>query len=136
MLQGAPIPDSDALLCGYDPAWPELTANAPEVMHAKDEDAVSLRKTAQRMLSAYREHIVATHEQSKGVEIIGIEHAERFRLLAYVPPVEMRLDLLELTADGGPGGPGGDVVARSAGKDERRDRVSLIRNGVKSGAIQ
>jgi putative RecB family exonuclease len=99
-LQCAPIPETDALLASYDRAWLEATTDAPEVMRAKDEDALALRETAQRMLSVYREHVVAAHEQSKGVEIIGIEHSERFRLLAYVPPIEMRLDLLELTADG------------------------------------
>ena len=63
-LQCAPIPDSDALLAGYDHSWSEATADAPEVMHAKDEDAVSLRETAQRMLTVYREHVVAAHQQS------------------------------------------------------------------------
>lgn len=99
-IEGAPIPGIDALLAGYDGAWQEDTERAPEVVHAKDEDSNLLRETAQRMLAAYRDHIVATSEQSGGVQIIAIEHAERFRLLADIPPIEMRLDLLELTRDG------------------------------------
>ena len=78
----------------YDRAWSELVADRPRVKFSKDEDASSLRQLAKRMLSAYREHLLAS--PSGGSQIIAIEESVRFRLLADVPPIEMRLDLLEL----------------------------------------
>ncbi len=95
-IESAPVPDLDALLLGYDEAWNEEIARAPEVQHAKGEDATSLREMARRMLAAYRQHVLDTAAQSAGTQIIAIEHAHRFTLLPDVPPVEMRLDLLEV----------------------------------------
>jgi len=93
-IEGAPVPAAEALLAGYDEAWAEDAGQAPEVQYAKEEDALSLRGTAERMLAAYREH--ALQPASTGAQIIAIEHKHRFRLLTGVPPIEMRLDLLEL----------------------------------------
>jgi hypothetical protein len=95
-IEAAPMPDVDALLRSYDEAWHEDVAKAPEIQHAKGEDATSLRELAQRMLVAYRQHVLDTAGQSAGAQIIAIEHAHRFNLLPDVPPIEMRLDLLEL----------------------------------------
>ena len=94
MIVGEPVPDLGELLNAYDRAWSDLTAERPRIKFAKDEDAGSLRQLASRMLSAFREH---THfAPSAGSQIIAIEESVRFRLLADVPPIEMRLDLLEL----------------------------------------
>ena len=46
------------------------------------------------MLTAYRGH--ALQPANTGTQIIAIEHQHRFRLLADAPPIEMRLDQLEL----------------------------------------
>jgi hypothetical protein len=48
------------------------------------------------MLASYREHMVASAEQTEGIQVIAIEHSHRFLLLSDAPPIEMRLDLLEL----------------------------------------
>jgi hypothetical protein len=93
-IEGAVDPAVESLLAGYDEAWNEESGQAPQVQYAKEEDAVSLRDMAQRMLTAYREH--ALQAANIGVQIIAIEHQHRFRLLTDVPPIEMRLDLLEL----------------------------------------
>ncbi|HEY3319184.1 MAG TPA: PD-(D/E)XK nuclease family protein [Planctomycetota bacterium] len=95
-MEGAPLPAVEALLGSYDQAWKEDASKAPEVLYAKGEDAASLRELASRMLTAYRQHVVANAAQAAGVQIIAIEHAHRFTLLPGVPPIEMRLDLLEL----------------------------------------
>ncbi|MGD0093856.1 MAG: PD-(D/E)XK nuclease family protein [Planctomycetota bacterium] len=95
-IEGAAIPAVEALLASYDEAWKEEAAKAPEIQHAKSEDAVSMREMAGRMLTAYRQHVVDTEAQTIGAQIIAIEHAHRFTFLPDVPPMEMRLDLLEL----------------------------------------
>jgi hypothetical protein len=96
LMEGAAIPAIDALLAKYDESWKAETEKAPEVVFAKTEDAGILRKTAQRMLDAYCHYIAVSGIGENGAQIIGIEHAHRFRLLADVPPLEMRLDLMEL----------------------------------------
>ena len=96
-LEGGAIPELEVLLRVYDEAWDEATVGDIPVLHARDEDEKSLRIVAQRMLSVYREHIVA---QQSTHQIIAIEQAERFQLLLGVPPIVMRLDLLELTEAG------------------------------------
>ena len=97
MIIGEPLPCVDELVESYDRAWTELIAERPQVKFAKEEDAQSLRAMATRMLSAFREHTLASPET--GSRIIAIEESVRFRLLADVPPIEMRLDLLELQGD-------------------------------------
>ena len=99
-LEAAPTPTIEVLLDVYDQGWRETTAKAPEVQYGKSEDAASLRELAGRMLSVYRQHVSDTADQTTGSQIIAIEHAHRFRLLADVPPIEMRVDLLELCGDG------------------------------------
>jgi len=94
MIVGEPLPHVDELVNAFDRAWSELVADRPLVKFAKNEDAGSLRVLARMMLSAFREHTLASQDVAS--QIIAIEHAVRFRLLAGVPPIEMRLDLLEL----------------------------------------
>jgi CRISPR/Cas system-associated exonuclease Cas4 (RecB family) len=92
-MEASEIPSTEALLNDYDQAWNEETAKAPEIQHGKGEDAISLRELASRMLAAYREYAAA---QFNSAQPIAIEHATRFTFLPGVPPIEMRLDLLEL----------------------------------------
>ena len=94
MIVGDPLPCVDELVESYDRAWSELIAERPLVKFGKKEDTQSLRAMATRMLSAFREHTLASQDEAS--KIIAIEHAVRFRLLSDVPPIEMRLDLLEL----------------------------------------
>ncbi|MEI6233315.1 MAG: PD-(D/E)XK nuclease family protein [Planctomycetota bacterium] len=101
LIEGSPVPDADTLLNVYDESWQLETTGKPEVVYAKDEDAGTMRETAKRMLAAYRDHVVTTNVNAP-TQIIAIEHSHQFRLLADVPPIEMRLDLLELR--------GGDLI--------------------------
>ncbi|HEY3319577.1 MAG TPA: PD-(D/E)XK nuclease family protein [Planctomycetota bacterium] len=94
-LEGQVIPDVAGLAITYDGAWRAETVHAPEVLYPKNEDAVSLREMATRMLTTYREHVTAA-AMRQPAQIIGVEHAHRFHLLSDVPSIEMRLDLLEL----------------------------------------
>jgi len=93
-IQGAEIPAVDTLMVAYDAAWKEETIRAPEVQFAKTEDTLSLREMAIRMLAAYREH--AVQNATSGTQVIAIEYGHRYKLLADVPEIELRLDLLEL----------------------------------------
>jgi hypothetical protein len=97
MIEGASLPTIDTLLQKYDESWNTETARAPEVSFAKTDDKTSLHELAQRMLAAYLDHIAASGAGTSGARIIAIEHSHRFHLLADVPPIEMRLDLLELS---------------------------------------
>lgn len=96
LMEGAAMPSIETLLTKYDESWKAETGKASNVVFAKTEDASVLRKTAERMLEAYCDYIAASGIGENGAQIIGIEHAHRFRLLADVPPLEMRLDLMEL----------------------------------------
>ncbi len=94
MIAGASVPELDCLLDAYDRAWLELLTERPSVKFSKNEDSGTLRQMAARMLSAFREHTLAS--PCSGSQIIAIEESVRFCLLADVPPIEMRVDLLEL----------------------------------------
>ena len=94
-IEGAAIPSVEVLMEAYGRAWKEQTARAPAVTYPKTEDEVTLHELAERMLNAYRDHVLQS-ASGAGAQIIAIEHKHRFRLLADVPPIEMRLDLLEL----------------------------------------
>jgi hypothetical protein len=48
------------------------------------------------MLAVYAEYAALETTLPDGAQIISIEHSNRFRLLADVPPIESRIDLLEL----------------------------------------
>jgi CRISPR/Cas system-associated exonuclease Cas4 (RecB family) len=91
-MQGLPMPGVEELLCAYDEGWGDGVHGRKAIQYAKGEDAATLRELAGRMLSAYREHLAS----EAAAETIGIEHAARFRLLSDAPPVEARLDLVEL----------------------------------------
>jgi len=92
-LEGTDIPDADELLAVFDGVWDEETTDKPSLRFSKDETPESVRELAKRMFVAYREHVVSKNEDT---QILAIEHAHRFRLMANVPAIEMRIDLLEL----------------------------------------
>ena len=94
-IVGGSCPELDELLNAFDGAWRELIAERPNLRFAKGEDVASLRLLAMRMLSAFREHVL-TSSGNNGSQIIAIEESVRFQLLPDVPPIEMRVDLLEL----------------------------------------
>lgn len=115
ILEGTATPKIKSLLAVYDTAWKDECTKAPAVVFAKTDDASALRETAVRMLNAYCIHVSTSG--ALGGQIIAIEHAIRFRLLADVPPIEMRLDMMEMV--------GGDLVvtdvktARSKWNDQK-----------------
>jgi hypothetical protein len=95
-LEGLGVPEEAALIQAFESGWAEETKDGPPVQYGKDESAESLRELATRMLEALRQGLL---QESPGGTIIAIEHAERFRLLEDVPPIEMRLDLLEVRGE-------------------------------------
>lgn len=96
-IEGQPVPSVESILSRYDEAWKSEVES--DVRFAKEEDSITLRESAERMLDAYREFILVSGV-GESASIIAIEESRRFGLLADVPPIEMRLDLLELTASG------------------------------------
>ena len=93
-LQGAPVPELAHLLDVYDNAWKSNVSTVSAVQFSKDENESTLRALADRMLSAYRQHIIDSEDD--GAVIIGIEHAARFKLHPDLPDIEARIDLIEL----------------------------------------
>ncbi len=98
-LRGDPVPEIEAVLADYDSAWQRETAAGPQIQYCKGETDLTLRELASRMLAVYREYAINESTLPDPGVIIGIEEARRFRLLADVPPIESRLDLLELQGD-------------------------------------
>ena len=94
-LLGDPLPDVDELLRFFDLGMQDGLGRGVPVLFAKDESVDSLRDLAARMLSAYMTHMKA--EPSS--EVIGIEHAQRVRLVPRAPEIETRLDLIELRGE-------------------------------------
>lgn len=97
-LEGRERPTQEALLTAFDQAWATETQSPMPIMYGKDGSASGLRELAQRMLLALAAHLdVTTGKHSSNV--LAIEHEALFRLLPDVPPIKMRLDLLELRGD-------------------------------------
>jgi putative RecB family exonuclease len=94
-LQGLDIPTVEQLVAIYDNAWSTET-QGHDVQFCKEEDVQSLHDLAQRMLDAYLTYASLEATLPEQAQIISIEHSNRFRLLADVPPIESRIDLLEL----------------------------------------
>lgn len=95
-LAGQAIPGTDELVKGYESAWKDSLAEKPPVSYGKTENETVLREQAQRTLEAYRQHVIGANQKT---EVLAIEHAARFSLLADAPPIEARLDLVEKTGD-------------------------------------
>ena len=91
-MQGNAIPNVDSLLDAYDEGWGDGVRGRTAIQYSQGEDAATLRELAGRMLLAYRRHM----ESEGAAQTIGVEHAVRFRLLSDAPPIEARLDLVEL----------------------------------------
>jgi CRISPR/Cas system-associated exonuclease Cas4 (RecB family) len=95
-LRGDPVPEIEAVLATFDSAWAQEIAFGPEMTFCKDEDSASLRELAQRMLAVFREYAINEATLPEPAVIVGIEESRRFRVVAEVPPIESRIDLLEL----------------------------------------
>jgi len=94
-LQGLNLPAVDELLSVYQDAWTRETQDQ-DVQFCKEEDKSSLRDLAHKMLTAYVDYAAQEATLPEPVQVISIEHANRFRLLAEIPPIESHVDLLEL----------------------------------------
>jgi len=99
VLEGTEIPSVESLLTKYKAKWNSEAENTPEVTYGKSDDEASMIDLATRMLTAYRDYLSAEATVRQGTQIIAIEHAHRFRLLADVPPIECRLDLVEMAGN-------------------------------------
>lgn len=89
---GESIPEAGDLMQAYDEAWIEGVNRGMKIQCGKGEDAHSLRELAQRMLTAYIEYL----KKEPSGNVIGVEHAERVGMVKGAPPIEARLDLVEL----------------------------------------
>ena len=94
-MQGLGVPALHEIMTAFDTAWSNETIGT-DVQFCKEEDAQSLRELAERMLAAYSEYAALETTLPTPSQIISIEHSNRFRLLVHVPPIESRIDLLEL----------------------------------------
>ena len=94
-LQGLEVPTVDDLLSAFNDAFVR-ESKGNEIQFCKEEDDTSLRDLARRMLEAYAEYAKLDATLPDTAQIISIEHSNRFRLIADVPPIESRIDLLEL----------------------------------------
>ena len=94
-FESASLPDVETLLKIYDVSWKESAGEKP-VAYAKGECAQTLRTSAERMLTAYLNHVMAQASCASGARPVAIEHTRRFRLHPDIPPIQMRIDLLEL----------------------------------------
>lgn len=95
-MEGAALPSARDLTGIYAEKWTKETAEGPELSFNKTDDSKSLHATADRMLAAYRQYLV---EAGDAVQVLAIEHAERIQLLPDVPPLEARVDRIELAGD-------------------------------------
>jgi RecB family exonuclease len=89
-LEGRDTPDL-ALLANYDQYWEETIAVSPTLTYGKTEDPESLRALAVRMMSAYQAHMAADN-----AEVIGTEVGVGARLTPGTPPLQGRIDLIEI----------------------------------------
>ncbi|MBI3832496.1 MAG: PD-(D/E)XK nuclease family protein [Planctomycetes bacterium] len=95
-LEGRPLPDLADLLAEYNRHWWEEATLTEEIVYAKGDDASSLSELAERMLVAFVAHLEDEARTAPQRRILALEHEERFQLLPDAPPLEARLDVLEL----------------------------------------
>lgn len=98
-LEGRDLPDLAALLATYTGHWKEEADQAPETVFAKGDDETTLLNLAERMLTAFVEHVRQEAKVEPQRRILALEHEDRFQLLTETPPLEARLDLLELDGE-------------------------------------
>jgi RecB family exonuclease len=89
---GESVPEADDLMQAYDDSWAEGVNRGTKILYAKGEDAASLRELARRMLVAYLEYL----RKEPPTTVIGVEHAQRVTMVKGAPPIEARLDLVEM----------------------------------------
>jgi putative RecB family exonuclease len=93
LLAGAPSPDLDMLVAGYQDVWREH--DMQRITFAKDSDVSSLHSLADRMLRAFQASDLANPSGT----ILCIEEEFRDQLIPGCPDVLARVDLL---IDAGP----------------------------------
>ncbi|MCZ7646234.1 MAG: PD-(D/E)XK nuclease family protein [Planctomycetota bacterium] len=98
-LEGRALPDLNTLMATYTTAWKEEADQAPEIVYAKGDDEMTLADLAGRMIAAFVEHAHQEAVANPQRRILALEHADRFRLLPETPPLEARLDVLELDGE-------------------------------------
>lgn len=91
-LEGKAPPTHEQLLAAYDEVWADESKEKQELCFAKGEDRQFQRELAGRMLAAYQTHLAA---QQAVTEVLAIEEAAFFQILAEAPPIKARLDLVE-----------------------------------------
>ena len=89
------IPALDEIMTAFDTAWSNETIGA-DILFCKEVDEVSLHQLAQKMLAVHAEYAALESTLPDTSQVISVEHSNRFRLSADVPPVESRIDLMEL----------------------------------------
>lgn len=94
---GRELPTLSNLLTVFDSERARVEQTAPAVAYGRQENSASLRATAARMLEAYLDHV--REHTNRDAMVIGVEVARRFRLVPHAPPLEARLDLVELAGD-------------------------------------
>src|SRR5205823_2208817 len=93
-IEGRKAPMIKSLMAEYDKAWSEEVKIGPEVVYPKDDSADSLRQTAGKMLSVYREHFA----KQRG-EILAIEHEAVVPLVSNAVPLKARIDLVSIEGE-------------------------------------
>lgn len=95
-LEGRDFPDQASLMATYTGHWKEEASQAPEIVYAKGDNVTTLENLAERMLAAFLEYVRQEAAAEPQRRILALEHEDRFRLLPETPPLEARLDVLEL----------------------------------------
>ena len=94
LMVGNPAPDQDTLLSVFWDAWRDRGEEA-EIQFGKNEDVNSIAKTADRVLTAFRQSDLA---QPQG-RILGVEEPLRGELVPGVPDLLARIDLIVESED-------------------------------------
>lgn len=93
-IEGRKAPTMKSMMAEYDSAWAEEVKMGPEVVYPKSDSAESLRATAVKMVTTYREHF----SKQRG-EIIAIEHETLIPLVPDTVPLKARIDLVAVEGD-------------------------------------
>ena len=89
LMMGNPAPDHDTLLSVFWDAWRDRGEEV-EIQFGKNEDVNSIAKTADRVLTEFRQSDLA---QPQG-QILGVEEQLRGELAPGVPDLLARIDLI------------------------------------------
>ena len=94
LMAGAPAPELESLLSAFWESW-RCSAEEGVIRFGKGETVLSMQLLAERVLTAFRESELA----QPGGRIIGVEEELRGSLVAGVPDLLARIDLLIETDD-------------------------------------